>query len=179
MKNKHIIIILISILFGSLCSAVSYWICFKNKGSHLAFVRTGVIFQEYKGMQEANEKFNKEIGVVQGNLDTLRNRFERLKIRLGNKESHELQVAGKEYEEYNQRSANDLEQRKQQLTQEVVQEINNSIQAYGRSKGYTLILGSTNDGSILYGEEALDITKYIIAELNKQYNNKKGKQDGK
>lgn len=47
------------------------------------------------------------------------------------------------------------------------EELNQRIEEYGEMMGYTYILGANGDGSIMYGDNAEDITEELIIYLNK------------
>ena len=71
-----------------------------------------------------------------------------------------------------------LQQEEQQLQatgqtemDSVVSKVKKEITAFGKSNGYTYILGGGDGGSVLYGTEAKDLTKKILAILNDKYNN--------
>ncbi len=71
-----------------------------------------------------------------------------------------------------------LQQEEQQLQatgqtemDSVVSKVKKEITAFGKSNGYTYILGGGDGGSVLYGTEAKDLTKEILAILNDKYNN--------
>ena len=49
----------------------------------------------------------------------------------------------------------------------LVKEVKAFIKDYGKSNGYTYILGANDAGSVLYGTEANDITEQILSALNK------------
>lgn len=46
-------------------------------------------------------------------------------------------------------------------------ELNKHIEEYGKKMGYKYILGANGDGSIMYGDEAQDITEELIKYINK------------
>lgn len=43
------------------------------------------------------------------------------------------------------------------------------VKEYGKKNGYTFILGSTENGSVLYGDDAKDITADVVKALNDAY----------
>ncbi len=49
----------------------------------------------------------------------------------------------------------------------LVKEVKAFIKDYGKTNGYTFILGSNEAGSVLYGADATDITETILSALNK------------
>lgn len=168
MKNISISV-LVSLSLTAI-AIVGYDFLFKEK---IGFVRSGSVLQQYKAMDEANKQYEKEMLQVQANYDTLKNRYENLKVRektISGSEKTEwayrLGVAKNEFDKYNMQAGEQMEKRKQELTKDILQKINLFIQDYGKKNNYKLILGTTNEGSILYGKDADDITDNILKELN-------------
>lgn len=69
-----------------------------------------------------------------------------------------------------------MQQEEQQLQLEgrtemdsLVGKIRKEIKAFGKSKGYTYILGGGDGGSVLYGTDANDLTVQITKILNDSY----------
>jgi len=59
----------------------------------------------------------------------------------------------------------DLAKRESELVAEILKEVTGVIQAYGKEKGYTVILEKGQAG-VLYGDEGADITKEIVETYN-------------
>ena len=56
------------------------------------------------------------------------------------------------------------------ITEQVWKRLNPIIQAYGKEKGYRMILGANGNGGVLYAESAsADITEDIIKYVNRNY----------
>ena len=51
----------------------------------------------------------------------------------------------------------------------VISKVKSFVQDYGKTNGYTFILGKNEAGSVMYGNESEDLTKTIIEALNKEY----------
>lgn len=146
----------------------------------IGYIKSAIILQDYKEMQDVNEQFNKELKIVQTNLDTLRGRYEKLKMAeplITEKEKknwlYRLEVAQGEFEKYNQQASEQMDARKNELSQKVLGKVNDFIQQYGKENKYKLILGTTSEGSILYGEDGDDLTQIILTRLNENYGSKK------
>ena len=48
-------------------------------------------------------------------------------------------------------------------------QINSFVKQYAEQEGYDIILGTTQSGSLLYANNALDITEEIVEALNQYY----------
>lgn len=57
----------------------------------------------------------------------------------------------------------------QQADQELVKEVNAYLKEYGKAQGYDFIFGATESGSIVYANEAKNLTADIVRELNQRY----------
>jgi outer membrane protein len=69
-----------------------------------------------------------------------------------------------------------LQQEEQQLQQQnqtemdsIISKVKREIKAYGKANGFTYILGGGDGGSVLYGDEAQEITTPILKMLNDKY----------
>jgi outer membrane protein len=173
---KSIKLVSVSVLISLFCSALvlGAWILFFQP--RIGYIKSGLILKDYKGMAEANEKFTRELQQAQVNADTLKNRYDNLmaqeKSVSGSSRrewAYQAETAKRELDKYQEQFYTQMEHRKQELTQKVLAEINDYIQAYAKKNNYKYILGTTNDGSILYGDEAGDLTDEILKELNEKY----------
>ncbi len=172
---KKIIINIVISLIITICVIFMYHTIFR-KEMKLAYIKTGVLLNDYKGMLIANEQFNKDLQAVQANIDTLKSRYEQLKMKESKITPDEktdwakqLAIAEYEYNNYLTTAQQQLEERKNTLRAEVVNKINLFIQDYGKEHNYIIIFGATDQGSILYGHEQKDLTEIILKELNEDY----------
>jgi outer membrane protein len=60
----------------------------------------------------------------------------------------------------------ELQQRDNELTGEILRELQEVIAEYGAKQNYTLVLEASNTGAVLYGSRAVDITDQVIQEYN-------------
>ena len=62
-----------------------------------------------------------------------------------------------------------IAQESQTLNDSIINRVKAFVQDYGKSNNYNFILGSNEAGSVLYGEEASDLTQEILKALNENY----------
>lgn len=165
---------IVTVLISVIASLVVVLVYDLIKVDKVAFVRTGVILQSFKGLKNAENQINEELKMVQDNIDTLQIRYENLKSLSqtsgkGNQLlKYQAETAYNEYLKYKETAYSQMEQRKNELIAEEINKINQIIESYGKKHGYKIILGSTNDGSILYGNVEYDITDQILEVVNKE-----------
>ncbi len=62
-----------------------------------------------------------------------------------------------------------MEQMFNQEMDSVISKVNAFVEDYGKTNGYTYILGKNQAGSVMYGEEKKDISKDLTEALNEDY----------
>ena len=144
----------------------------------IAYVRSSDLVYGYLGMKEAQNKFNEKSQQLQANIDTLERDYQ-LSLSKYSSESSSLSKAEKQQREkvilqqqqsmvnYTQTLNKKMKEEDEKTTQGVLNQINSFVEEYGKAHGYIIILGTTLSGNLLYGDEAIDITKEVMEELNK------------
>jgi outer membrane protein len=149
-------------------------------GKKIAFVRSGEIINKYAGMKDAQQVFQEKIKVWQANIDTLESEFHyaanmfavsRSSLALTEQQHRQEQLRGQEENLAQYRHAIEIKSQEEEkmITQGVLNQINSFITDYGKEHGYDVILGTTMSGSVLYGNDALDITDNVLQKLNSAY----------
>lgn len=168
----------VAVIAGLVAYGVSYW-----SSPKIAYVRIGEVINKYQGMMEAKNAYKQKMSAWQANVDTLELDYQKM-VSQYNLDAPKLSASQKREQEntlQNQKGniqnyISTLEQKAREedekMTQGVINQINSSIEAYGMKKGYSYVLGTTNDGNILYGVKSNDITAEVIEYLNNSYKQK-------
>jgi len=165
--------LLTSIVVSSIVSSIIIFTFLKVFSSDkIGFVRSGEILKSYKGLAIAQKQFELEYKIAKGNSDTLLKRFDLAKNNLVLKKKSpsdwkkQLQFAENNFLQYQKSADDQLKARQAELSSNAITKINFFIEDYGKSHDYKYILGSTDNGNILYGKVSDDITKEILDGLN-------------
>ena len=67
----------------------------------------------------------------------------------------------------------DNDQLTKQYDQEIVTQLNQYVKDYGAENGYIYIYGSDGNGSLMYAREEANISKQVIAYINRKYRGEK------
>ena len=141
---------------------------------------SSVIMDQYKGMVEARKDYQVKADAWQANIDTLQSEIEKL-IQDYTENQHKLSGelrADKEAEinrkqeqfyKYREAIAQKAQEEDQKLTEGVVKQINSYLEEYGKENKYSIIFGTTSGGSIVYGDDATDITSEVLKGMNEEY----------
>lgn len=147
-------------------------------------VRIGVInlqraLNESNAGKKAKARFKEQIDRLQSDLEKRKNEVDALKDQLAKKAlvmkdeerrnlEKEYQTKLREFERAYEDSQGELQFKDSELTRDLVKQLQEVIQDYGRRGGYTVILEQAG-GGLLYGAAHIDLTDAIIAEFNQKY----------
>ncbi len=139
----------------------------------IGYVNLGKTFDEYEKTKESDSSLEKKGEGKQKEREKLVDEIKKLKdeiVLLSNKGKEEKQpIIGEKIEklqEFDKEVRDELRQERDEMVRDILREIDEVIQDYGKKYGYTAIL---NDRVLVYGNESIDITQDIIDVLNKDH----------
>jgi outer membrane protein len=146
----------------------------------IAYVRSTELVYGYLGMQDAHRTYEEKSNTWKNNTDTLQQKFQRdldeykrkgATLSKAEKEKIEQSLTQQKQTiiNYMQNVSDQAKKEDEKITQAVLNQVNSFVEEYGKTHGYKMILGTTQEGSLLYGEDGIDITKEILEALNKNY----------
>ncbi|MDG1374073.1 MAG: OmpH family outer membrane protein [Flavobacteriaceae bacterium] len=149
----------------------------------IGFVDNGELINEYQERKDVEAKLNTKIEAFKIRTDSLRSAFEleikeaELKARKLSqsaiqKLSQDLQNKEQVLSQRVQFEQQQIAQESQTLNDSIINRVKDFVEAYGKLNNYNYILGSNEAGSVLYGEEASDLTQEILEALNESYRSK-------
>jgi outer membrane protein len=172
-------------LFLALSLLAAIWMSCnqQNPQIKIAYVRSGDLIYKYKGMEDATEKYKQQAQGWEANLEALKKEYENAVTKY-NQEASKLSLIEKTTREdkirkmeehlnkYYQGLQEQAQKKDQELTQDVLEQINKFVEKFGKDNGYAMIFGTSNAGNILYADTIYDLTDTILTGLNKQYADK-------
>jgi len=146
----------------------------------IGFVDNSVLVNEYQERKDVEASLNTKIEAFKTRTDSLRSAFEleikeaELKARTMSQSaiqtlSQELQQKEQLLSQRVQFEQQQIAQESQKLNDSIINRVKAFVQDYGKSNNFNFILGSNEAGSVLYGEEASDLTQGILKALNENY----------
>lgn len=151
-----------------------------SQSGKIAYVRSHDLVYQYLGMKEAQNKFELQKQEWQANIDTLKadyqkslQHFQENMNTLSDQQKTEqqslIEVQYNNVFQYAENLNRKVDQEHDKILQGVLNQVNSYAHKYAEEHGYTLILGTTLSGSILYGESAIDITEKLLTKMNQDY----------
>ncbi|MBO0342071.1 MAG: OmpH family outer membrane protein [Bacteroidota bacterium] len=162
-----------------LAIAVTAMACQQNK---IGYVDSVKVMEEYQEKIDVDARFKTKADAMTKKRDSISQAFQMELQEFQTKAQKMSQKnAQEEYAQLQQRGqfvGQQLQQEEQQLQQtgqaemdSLVRKVKKEIRAYGKANGYTYILGGGEGGSVIYGEEANDVTDAVLKILNDRYEN--------
>ncbi|PIB39395.1 OmpH family outer membrane protein [Maribacter sp. 4G9] len=163
------------IIFGIVLLTIAS--CTQEK---IGFVDNVKLMNEYQEKIDVENKFKEKAEALGKKRDSISQKFQAEATEFQTRAQSMSQTAAQqEYAQFQQRGqqmGQQLQMEDQQLQLQgqtemdsIVSRVKKEIQEYGKSKGYSYILGGGEGGSVLYGKETYDITSEIIELLNTKY----------
>lgn len=157
--------------------AIMSFSCQQNK---IAFVDNTQLLNEYQEKIDIEAKYKEKIEVFSKKRDSISKAFQ-AEAQAFQAEAQKLsqKVAQEKYNALMQKSQSvqlQIQQEEQQLAMSsqgeidsLLNKVKDFVADYGKTNGYTFILGQNEAGSVMYGDAAKDITDQVLKALNDNY----------
>lgn len=144
------------------------------------FIDNSELIKEYQKRKDIEasfktriEKFDKKVDSIGQAFQMEAQNFQSKAATMAQKDAQQqYQVLGQKQQMLQQQFQMEeqaIQKESQTEIDTLISEVRKFVKDYGKKNGYTYILGSNEAGSVMYGEESKDLTKEILAELNKAY----------
>jgi len=127
--------------------------------------------------KKAKENFKGQVDKLQADLNKQKTEIEKIKDEVEKKGmvlkederkniERDYQKRLRDFQRTYKDSQAELQQRDNELTSEILRDLQEVIAEYGAKQGFTLILEASNTGAVLYNARSVDITDPVIQEYN-------------
>ncbi len=156
---------------------------FAKSSAQLVYVDVNKLMEGYKRTKVAKAEFDKKAGTMKANIDSLvtgwqkeLKNYEKERASLSPKElklkQELLQNKQQQINGYQEAIQKKIQEEDKKVTQTVINDINDFVKEYGKSKGYKIIFGASGGGNIMYADESTDLTEQVLKGLNAEYDKK-------
>jgi outer membrane protein len=144
----------------------------------MGYVDMGVLFDGYERTKQSEgvleRKGQQKESELQGRLDELkkmRQGLDLLNEQAREARARELERKADELRRFGNNTKEDLLKERNALAEEIIKDMQLSIQVYAKANGFTFIL---DERSLLFGQDAHNITQDVLKYLNQRYAAKSG-----
>ena len=145
----------------------------------MGYVNIAKVFDSYQRTKDSGQVLEQKGKQKQaelegrfGELKKLRENLELLNDQARDAKSKELEEKSDEFQRLKTKSEREIVHDRNQIAKEIMGEIEQVIKEYAKAKGFSLIL---DQRSLVYGQEAYDVTGEVLQFLNDRYASKAGK----
>ncbi len=165
-------------IIALIISIISFFY-FKNNNQQV-YVDVNKLLDGYERTAVVRSEFEKKAASMNANVDSLLGDWQK-ELKVYEKERSGMskkelalkqELLGNKQQQlnaYQQAIQKQLKEEDQKVTQTVVNDINDFVKEYGKENGYSIILGATGSGTIMYADESADLTDEILEKLNKSF----------
>lgn len=144
----------------------------------IGYVQLAKVFDDYQRTKDSNQVLKQkeqgkqaELEGRAGELKKLRDGLELLNEQVKQTKAKELEDKADAFQQTKTKAQRELLRERNAIAKGIFDEIEQAIQDYANTNGFTVIL----DGrSLVYGQDALDVTREIVKLLNSRYAAQKG-----
>ena len=154
----------------------------KAEKGDIVFVRMDSLLSSFDMYHDLKKVYEEEVTKVDNELRTKVNAFQRDAKSLQEKfdkglitrsqaeeEGNRLMRREQALKEEQEKLRNDLLEKEAVMLNQIQDAILTYINRYNEEKGYSMIISTTGNSTVLYGNPGLDITKEIINGINSEY----------
>lgn len=158
----------------------SHWSLLAAGELKVGYVNPAAVLDKYQRtkdveqvLQQKGKQKQDELEGRVAELKKLRQSLELLNDQAKEAKTREIEEKSDDFKRLKARTERELVRERNQMLQEILEEINQAVSEYAKANGFSLIL---NGQLLLYGEEAVDVTDEILKMLNDRYAAKKAKK---
>lgn len=135
--------------------------------------------------KKAKENFKSQVDKLQADLNKQKADIEKIKDEVEKKGmvlkeeerkniERDYQKKLRDFQRTYKDSQAELQQRDNELTSEILRDLQEVIAEFGAKQNFTLVLEASNTGAVLYHSRAIDITEQVLLEYNGKRKNEGG-----
>lgn len=124
------------------------------------------------------DAYQKTIGARQKKLSAMKSELEKQSLLLSqdarDDKEHTYEQKVKDFQRYAKDAQDDLKQKDQNYTRQIIEKLVGIVKTLGKKEGYTMIL-EKSQSSVLYADDQSDLTNQVIKSFDAQYHKESGK----
>ncbi|MBI3323881.1 MAG: OmpH family outer membrane protein [Candidatus Omnitrophica bacterium] len=147
-------------------------------GLKIGYVNLAQVFDSYQRTKQSEQVLEQRGKEKQGELEgrvgelkKLRQNLELLGDQAREAKAREIEEKSDEFQRLKTRTERDLVRERNEAARQILHEIEQTVTEYARANGFSIIV---EQRSLVYGENALDVTDDVLKILNEHYEAKAG-----
>ena len=149
----------------------------------IAYINVEDLMKDYEGTKALEETLKAKQDVMAKELDSLSAPFQtkvqeyyqnaqKMSAQKRAQTEQGLQQEQQMLQLKQQQASQTLQQENQELSETITKKVDSFVTEYAKLKGFNLVLGTSGNGTVMYGDETLNITNEILVILNEDFTKK-------
>ena len=149
----------------------------------IGYVNVENLMKEYKATKALEAQLKTKQEKISKQLDSLQAPFKakvqkyyqnarKMSASARAKMENTLQKEQQQLQMQQQQAAQQLQKENQDESAKITKRVDSLVANFAKSNGYQLILGTSGTGTVMYGDDQLDVTKKVLDILNKDFDKK-------
>jgi len=157
----------------ALIISVSVLVLWMKKPTKIGYVNIETVYNDFQMKKELESKFQNVQSMRKNILDSLKLQLGLLAKRIASPNDKEnmqrFEMLRQEYLLKEETFMQDNQVTTEQYAAQIWKQLSQYVKQYGKDHSYTYVLGMETKGTVLYGNEAEDITNDVKQYINAQY----------
>ncbi|WP_298364931.1 OmpH family outer membrane protein [uncultured Lutibacter sp.] len=148
--------------------------------TNIAYINVEDLMKDYEGTKALEETLKGKQEIMAKELDSISAPFQQ-KVQEYYKNAQKMSAAKRAETEQalqqenqmlqakQQQASQSLQQENQTLSEAITKKVDSFVADYAKAKGLHLVLGTSGNGTVMYGDDKLNITNEILEVLNKDF----------
>ncbi|PCH53550.1 MAG: hypothetical protein COC22_02345 [Flavobacteriaceae bacterium] len=149
----------------------------------IAYINIDVLMKDYQATKALEISLKAKQEAMAKELDSIGSPF-KLKVqkyykaapKMSPKKRAEAEQALQQEQQFlqskQQQASQQLQKENQEKSETLTNKVDSLIAVYAKSKGYNLIFGTSGTGTVMYGDESLNVTAEVLDILNVDFSKK-------
>jgi outer membrane protein len=146
----------------------------------IAYIDVEVLMKDYNAtkalevnLKAKQEVFAKELDSLQGPFQLKVQEYYKVAQKMTPKQRAEAEGSLQQEQQFlqakQQEASESLQKENQENSEALTKKVDSFVADYAKTKGYELIIGTSGSGTVMYGDEKLNVTADILEVLNNDY----------
>ena len=174
MSKKYVIILIVAVVFS--VSGVSLGIIALLNRPKTGYIEISKLYNAFNYKKELESEYKNLESRRKGILDSLKLSYNmqitQIKGNSSKDASKQIEILHEQYKLKEDQFKQDNSALADKYTQQILSQLNQYVQEFGKLNNYSYILGANSNGTLMYARDADNITDKAINFINKKYEGK-------
>lgn len=163
---KAWILIIVLLLLG-VVSGTSLYFSLTKSAQKVGYVLNAQLLKGYKGTEDVQRSISKKFENTRFQMDSLKAVY--MKLSEVKQSSRELEIRKAQIKNSLERMTSEEQEVSLNAEGQLWNQINSHVSAFGKANKYSMIIGASGNGNLMFADSTLNVTSQVIEFMNQKY----------